>query len=35
MIKVLYIFPKGDPLIRQHVELLAEGLRQSARNMYG
>ena len=29
MIKVLYIFPKDAPLIRQHVELLAEGLRQS------
>ena len=28
--KVLYIFPKSDPLIRQHVELLADGLRQSA-----
>ena len=28
--KVLYIFPKGDALIRQHVELLADGLRQSA-----
>lgn len=28
--KVLYIFPKGDPLIRQHVELLADGMRQSA-----
>ena len=29
MMKVLYIFPKGDPLIRQHVEILADGLRQS------
>ena len=29
MMKVLYIFPKGDLLIRQHVELLANGLRQS------
>ena len=28
--KVLYIYPKGDALIRQHVELLADGLRQSA-----
>ncbi len=28
--KVLYIYPKGDTLIRQHVELLADGLRQSA-----
>ena len=28
--KVLYIYPKGDSLIRQHVELLANGLRQSA-----
>ena len=28
--KVLYIYPKGNPLIQKHVELLAEGLRLSA-----
>ena len=28
--KVLYIYPKGNALIQKHVEMLAEGLRQSA-----
>ena len=28
--KVLHIYPKSDELIRRHVVLLAEGMRQSA-----
>ena len=28
--KVLYLYPKSDPLISQHVSLLTDGLRQSA-----
>ena len=28
--KVLYIYPKGNALIQKHVEMLAEGLHQSA-----
>ena len=28
--KVLHVYPKSDALIRQHVTLLADGMRQSA-----